>query len=296
MTLSISVITPSFNQGQFIERTIQSVLSQDIPDLEYTVIDGGSTDNTVDILKKYQTKLRWVSEKDRGQAHAVNKGLQATHGDIIGWLNSDDIYYPHALKSIKHIFEKHDNIDIIYGNAYHIDSNDNILETYYTETWDKELLKDVCFLCQPAVFFRRRLIDQFGMLNEKLHYCMDYEYWLRLALNNVKFYFVPHILAGSRLHADTKTLGSRVKVHKEINDMMKLHLKYVPDRWLKNYGHAMAETTTYKNKLDFEKTVLAHTVLASVKWNKKITKDMLRSILGLSRKYFQKTFLGKQPS
>lgn len=275
--MNISIITPSYNQGQFIERTIQSVLSQDLS-LEYIVVDGGSSDNTVAILKKYDAQIRWLSEKDQGQTDAVNKGIKLTSGDIIGWLNSDDIYYPDALKTIYAYFNNHPEVDIIYGNANHIDSQDQILEAYYTEAWDIERLKEICFLCQPAVFFRRRVIDKFGLLNEKLQYCMDYEYWLRLAKGGARFAYLPQILAGSRLHADTKTLGSRKKVHKEINDMLKTVLGRVPDRWLSNYAHAVIEPSQKENESAgrIKQIIAVQTMKAAFHWNKWISASLLK--------------------
>lgn len=269
----ISIITPSYNQANFIERTIQSVLSQNISHLEYVIMDGGSKDHTVEILKKYESQLQWRSEADNGQAHAVNKGMQATSGDIIGWLNSDDVYYPGAMIRVCEFFESNPHIDVVYGDAYHIDAEDKIIETYYTEEWNIHRLKEICYLCQPAVFFRRKVIEQFGLLNDKLEYCMDYEFWLRLATNGVRFEYLKNFLAGSRLHADTKTLGSRIKVHAEINDMLKSIYQRVPDRWLANYAHAFVESTYPTNypihKL--KRAIAIKTFTSSMSWNKKIS-------------------------
>ena len=268
----LSIVTPSLNQGHFIERTIRSVLDQaDEIDFEYLVVDGGSQDGTLAILRCYEQRLRWISEPDRGQANAVNKGLQLTTGEIIGWLNSDDIYYPRVLATVQHLFAANPDVDVVYGDADHIDERDACIEPYPTQGWDFERLKDVCYLCQPAVFFRRRVVDTAGGLDERLHYCMDYEYWLRLAQRGSTFLYVPLRLAGSRLYPATKTLSQRVRVHAEMNDMLRRRLGRVPDRWLFNYAHAVLQAGPIRippePALRFALAVSALSIYASLRWN-----------------------------
>ena len=237
--MKMTIITPSFNQGEFLSATIDSVLNQNVTEMEYWVIDGGSTDESVAILRSFRDRLQWVSEKDGGQTDAVNKGLRRARGEIIGWLNSDDVYYPGACRRVLDYFDSHPEAQVIYGNADHIDRGGAWLEEYPTEEWNYDRLFETCFLCQPAVFFRRSVVEKFGLLDDRLHYCMDYEYWLRLG-RQVVFHHLPEKLAGSRLYAETKTLGAKSAVHHEILEMLYKKTGKSSFLWLSNYGHAVA--------------------------------------------------------
>jgi glycosyltransferase involved in cell wall biosynthesis len=277
MPHKVSVITPSYNQGRFIDRTINSVLSQEFHgSLDYMVVDGGSTDESVEILKRYGSSLRWVSEKDRGQADAVNKGLAQATGDVIGWLNSDDIYYPGAIASACEVLDCHPDVDVVYGDANHIDERDEVIERYPTEGWNPDRLLATCYLSQPAVFFRKTVVERFGPLDQELHFCMDYEYWIRLATNGARFFWIPQVLAGTRLHAETKTLGSRIRVHREINDMLRKRVRRVPDSWLLNYAHAVLDEKGIprSDRFRFPLLVSAVSLYASLRWNHRISRSV----------------------
>lgn len=280
--MKVSVITPSFNQGQFIERTLQSVASQIVPGakIEHVVFDGGSTDNTVEVLKRFGPSVRWISEKDGGQTHAVNKGIRATDGEIIGWLNSDDVYYPGAVAHVVAYFKANPDIDVVYGMADHVDLEDHPFESYPTEPWNLERLKQACFICQPALFFRRRVVDSHGLLDESLNYCMDYEYWLRLGKAGTRFAYLEERLAGSRLYADNKTLGARVKVHREINDMFKKLFGVVPDQWLFNYAHAVVGAKLNRDAAPtrFVLEVGLRTLFSAMHWNRRVSVAMRKEI------------------
>lgn len=284
--MKVSIVTPSFNQGQFIERTLQSVACQAGVEIEHVVFDGGSTDNTVEVLKNFSPPVRWVSKKDKGQTDAVNQGIRATDGEIMGWLNSDDIYYPGAVARVVEYFDRHPEIEVVYGMADHIDLEDQVFEYYPSEPWDFERLKETCFICQPALFFRRRVVEKYGLLDESLNYCMDYEYWLRLGKAGVRFAYLEEKLAGSRLYAKNKTLSARIKVHKEINDMFKKSFAKVPDRWLFNYAHAVVESKIDRrlHPMRFVIQIGWHTILASFRWNRSFSVDIKNRIFIWARK------------
>lgn len=276
----LSIITPSYNQGRFIERTIASVLSQQFSgSLEYLVMDGGSNDETVGILRRYETSLSWVSEKDGGQADAVNKGLSRSTGEIIGWLNSDDIYYPGAMLAVCDAFDSDPTLDVIYGDANHIDEDDRVIEPYPTEELDFARLLNTCYLCQPAVFFRKSVVDRFGPLDARLQYCLDYEYWVRLTAAGAKFRRLRRVLAGSRLYSQNKTLGSRVPVHKEINDMLRRYARRVPDQWLFNYAHAVLDErgVPRSDRIRFPLLAGLLSVCSALRWNRRISLHMAKT-------------------
>ncbi len=245
MTLSMSIITPSMNQGRFIPETIDSVLTQDVEDREYFVVDGGSTDETVEILRRYDDRVGWVSESDRGQAHAVNKGIAVTSGDIIGWLNSDDVYAPGALAAARNAFEANPEADVVFGRADHINADGKVVGAYPVEPVSLDRLRETCTFCQPAVFFRRGVTERWGLLDESLQFCMDYEYWIRLIAGGARFHFLDTVLACSRVHEDTKTLARRSEAYQEACHMLQNRFGRTPGRWLFGYAAAQAEAKGY---------------------------------------------------
>jgi glycosyltransferase involved in cell wall biosynthesis len=276
--LSISIVTPSLNQGRFIERTIRSVLDQGYAGLDYIVCDGGSTDQTPRILARFDGQLTVVSEADHGQADAVNKGIRATSGDVIGWLNSDDIYLPGALSRVAEFLGAQPEIDVMYGDAQLIDATDQVVGTYYTEPWSVRRLVDRCFLSQPAVFFRRRVVDRYGLLDARLNLCMDYEYWLRLAGGGARFAYLRGPLAASRVYPETKTLLARLAVHQEINSMLRERIGRVPDAWLLNHAHTLVELARadrHRRVLPYALDVVMQTGRLSLQWNRSISRGLV---------------------
>lgn len=202
----ISIITPSYNQGKFIEETIRSVLLQDYPDIEYIIIDGGSSDETIDIIKKYEPWISfWISECDNGQSDAINKGWMMAKGDIIAYLNSDDIFAPDCLNKISNYFIDHPEVDLIYGDAEIIDENSEFIHYFKSLPFDiKKLIFRDMSIPQPTMFFRRKLFEKIGYLDVSLHYTMDFDFWLRTALKfNIQY--IPKNLASMRYHINTKT-------------------------------------------------------------------------------------------
>ena len=210
----ISIITPSYNQGQYIERTIRSILDQRYPNLEYLIIDGGSTDVTIDILKQYAPRLKWISEKDEGQADAINKGIRLATGDIIAYLNSDDVYEPGTLDSVARFFAEHPDAMWLTGKCRIIDEQDREIRRMIT-AYKNFLLRHYSYgmllvtnpISQPATFWRRKLLPEFGLFDKNEHLVMDYEYWLRIGRRN-RPGILDEYLAQFRVHGGAKTVST----------------------------------------------------------------------------------------
>jgi len=230
----ISIVTPSYSQGAFIERTIKSVLSQNYPNLEYIVMDGGSTDKTVKILKKYGKQITWKSERDRGQTHAINKGLKLATGEIVTYLNSDDTYQPGTLKLIGEYFRKHPKVAFAYGHGRLIDPKDKEIGFYNDFQEDHEKLFASCGISQPTAFWRRKLLKTVGLFDETFHFTMDYEYWVRVSAK-YELVFLPNVLANTRIHPDAKTSAFTHKLHTEAIRVDLTHYGKVHYDWIFTY-------------------------------------------------------------
>lgn len=214
MTL-VSIITPSFNQANYLEQTLRSVLEQDYARIEYIVIDGGSTDGSVEIIRKYKDRFAyWVSEKDNGQAEAINKGLVRAKGEIVAWLNSDDYYLPNTISEVVKGFEENPDIAMVYGNVLAVDEQGqttNVLK--YKQLSFEDLL---CFqiIGQPSVFFRRDALEKAGLLDASLHFLLDQHLWLRIAQQG-KILHVPQTWSAARYHAEAKNRAKAAEFGRE---------------------------------------------------------------------------------
>ena len=200
----VSIVTPSYNQANYLEQTLNSVLEQDYPRIEYLVVDGASTDESVEIIKKYADKLAWwVSEKDGGQGDAINKGFARAKGEIIAWLNSDDYYLPNAISSTIKIFQQNPDVVLVYGDMLAVDENG---QTFNVLKYKQLSLEDLlCFqiIGQPAVFFRREAYEQAGGLDTTFHFLLDHHFWIRIAQHG-QILHVPQTWSAARYHSEAK--------------------------------------------------------------------------------------------
>jgi glycosyltransferase involved in cell wall biosynthesis len=260
--VKLSIVTPSFNGRRFLEETGRSILSQagDF-ELEWVVVDGESTDGTVDLLRRFadDPRVRWTSESDRGQSHGINKGLAAASGDVVAWLNTDDLYTPGALAAVANAFERNPAAQWVAGRYEVIDAEGRVIrpsvarykERFLRRYSYRALLREN-FISQPAVFWRREFGRRVGPLDESLHYTMDYDLWLRMGREAPPL-FLDRVLARFRLHESSKT--GRVN-REQFDEQYRVACRYVgADR-----------TSRWVHRLNVEKIVWAYRVMRVLGW------------------------------
>ncbi len=219
----ISIVTPSYNQAQFLERTILSVLNQSYSNIEFIIMDGGSADKTVDILKKYNQKItHWESKRDKGQTYAINKGFRMATGEYIGWLNSDDYLEPNVLENIAKGFKTDVNIGTVLGKIFLVNGNGKKIGERFNkeEITVDSLLNGKVQVNQPGTFHRKIFLEKYGYLDESLNFAMDYELWIRLAQYS-KFKQLDIFVANHRFHKLSKTQSEFIKFIPEIERIRK---------------------------------------------------------------------------
>ncbi|MEO7143861.1 MAG: glycosyltransferase family 2 protein [Bryobacteraceae bacterium] len=230
----VSIVTPCLNMGRYLEEAIRSVLAQDYEAIEYIVIDGGSTDNTLEILERYKDRLRYESRPDSGAAEAINRGFALAGGGIFAYLNADDLYLPGAVRAAAQALAEHPDAGVVYGSASWIDADGAVVGEYPTRAFDRELLGRECFICQPAAFIRSGVFDRAGRMDATLQYTFDYDLWLRIA-RLYPMHRMDARLAHSRMHLENKTLGRRRQVFQETLAMLERNEGYVPFTWVYSY-------------------------------------------------------------
>ncbi len=220
----VSIITPSYNQANYLEATMLSVLNQDYPNIEYIVIDGGSDDGSVDLIRRYEGRIaHWISEKDAGQTDAINKGFNLAKGEILAWINSDDTYEPGAVSAAVTYLAENPELGFVYGDCNYIDASGKVIGKFNARQTDlRKLERGYVHIPQQAFFFRAELWRQVGPLDDSFYFAMDYDLWVRLARKAPFRYFPGRTLANFRLHEDAKTVSADARCWPE---MLRVHLR-----------------------------------------------------------------------
>ena len=252
----VSVVVPNLNKGQYLQECLESIIRQDYAEVEIIAVDGGSSDNSIEIFEKYRSHLsELIVEQDNGQAHAINKGFRKSSGEIVTWLNSDDIFLPDAINTVVETFTENPSLDLMYGNGLFIDERSRALRAFIeVEPYDRyRLLNCSDYIMQPTAFYRRRALEQIGYLDETLHFAFDWDLWCKLALLSDSVQYVQPFIAATRIYPSTKTASGSWTRLKEINHVLRRHRTRLlpPAIWgylayeLESKRHSSAGPTKY---------------------------------------------------
>lgn len=212
----VSIITPSFNQARYLEQTIRSVLGQEYARLEYLLVDGASTDSSLEIIHRYADRFEWwVSEPDKGQAEAINKGLRRAKGEYVAWLNSDDIYLPGAIEKAVTVFEQNPGVGLVFGDVLAIDADGQTTNRLRYGDWSLPDLAAFRVIGQPSVFMHRSVLEQAGLLDPSFHYLLDHQLWLRMG-QVAGMRYLPETLSAARFHAESKNVALANQFSEEV--------------------------------------------------------------------------------
>lgn len=295
---TLSIVTPSYNQERFIDETIKSVISQKGDfNIDYIVIDGKSTDGSIDIIKKYDTLLtqgewsvkcrginyRWVSESDKGQADAIAKGFRMAEGNIFAYLNSDDIYQPGALGHVAAFFGLHPDVGMVYGDVNYMDEYGSTMGEYPTEPFDYKRLAVCNFIGQPSAFFTKDAYEEVGGMDVNLQYVMDHDLWIKLA-QKVRIEYLPELLSSFRIHKEAKSV-SRQQAFLNFQESLQTifrHYKWAPINRIYGYSYSLVKRTLPRPVASIGPVAVCAALLVSIiKYiglNKRIRMDDLKAI------------------
>lgn len=290
----VSIVTPSYNHGKFIEKTIRSVLNQDYPRIEHIVVDAVSSDDTLCILRKYEGKIKWLSEKDKGTEDAINKGFRMSEGEILGTLNADDFYLPGAVPKIVGFFSRYPKVKMVYGKGYYADMDGNFLGEFPTGPFNYRKLAVSNFICQPSVFFRREIFYETGGYTRNLKLVTDLDLWIRIAQRH-KIEYLPEFISALRLHKEAKNIlpCNALTASEEVLNTVMNYYNWAPANRVYGYCYNLVLSKMHPHLRPKSPLILFLALLLSIKEYIRLNRGIrLEDIKLITPRRIKKLFIG----